>query len=579
MLDPGVRRGCGKTRGTLTSMDVGTIEAGTDTTPGAPGRQRARLGRSIVQSQLVTAAAVLLLCWIVIIVQPAALQHPLFFSGLALIFTVTGGALLVNWTERNKRWAVLLPSLDIVAIAGLREGQPELGSGLLLVFPIIWLARNFGLVGAVGGVSLSTALLWGSWLATGAPFDIGDFPSLVLLPITLAFVATTSYISGQRTASQRVLLTQQASIIEDAFDRARQQEDLLHQVINAVEFGVIAYDRNGGVTLVNDTHRASLAEFGVPVSALVHPVAYQADRVTEFAPQTRPYSRAIAGQSFENVTFWIGDPGSRQVAFSATARPLVDKRGDYNGGVLVLRDVTAELEAINARDSLIGSVSHELRTPLTSILGYLELALDDPDLGEETSHMIDVSYRNAERLVALVSDLLLAASKADSTLPIVFESCDITEIVAQALDGQRPLAEARSLTVTAHPGPEVRVSADPLRMRQVIDNLLSNAIKYNREGGTVTVTITPLERVVRIVVADSGLGISPTDLAQLFDRFFRTETARNSATPGTGLGLNITRDIIRRHGGNLVVTSELGVGSNFIMTLPVQAPIEVQNAD
>lgn len=547
------------------------MDARTDRAFGAPGRQRARLGRSIVQSQLVTAATVLLLCWIVVIVQPISLQHPLFFGGLSLIFAVTGASLLVNWTETNKRWAVLLPGLDIVALSALREGQPELGSGVLLVFPIIWLARNFGFGGAIGGVGLATAFLWGSWWASGTSITVTDFPSLVLLPITLSFVATASYISGQRTASQRVLLTQQASIVESAFERARVQEDLLHEIINAVEFGVIAFDKNGTVTLVNDAHRRSLAEFGVPRSAVIHPVVYQADRVTAYPREMRPFARAVSGQSFENQTFWIGDPGSRQLAFSATSRPLTDRSGVYRGGVLVLRDITAELDAINARDSLIGSVSHELRTPLTSILGYLELALDDPQLSTETSHMINVSYRNAERLVALVSDLLLAASRADSTLPIVFESCDITEIVRQAMDGQRPAAESRSISLVEQFEPDVRVSADPLRMRQVIDNLLSNAIKYNRAGGKVTVSIALAERAVRIVVADTGLGISPSDLAQLFDRFFRTETARKGDAVGSGLGLNITRDIVRRHGGNLVVTSELGTGSNFIMTLPTES--------
>ena len=533
------------------------------------------MARSIIQSQLVTSGVVLLVSWIVVIVQPMSMQNPLFFGGIALVFAVTGAALLVPWTQENKRWAILLPLLDIVALGSLRASEPQLGTGLLLVFPVIWLARNFALPGAVGGVLMSTAVIWFTRTLSVDDLAISDFPSLVLIPVTLAFVATTSYVSGQRTASQRVLLTQQASIIEDAFARARRQENLLHEVLNAVEFGVIAFDSTGTPTLINDAHRASLASFNVPRNSLVHPVAYQPDRITPYPQDTRPFARALRGQPFDNLTFWVGEPGSRQVAYSVTSRRLQTPAGDDDGGVLVMRDVTAELEAISARDSLIGSVSHELRTPLTSILGYLELAMDDPELDEETRHMIEVSYRNAERLVALVTDLLLAASEASSTLPVTLESCDVTEIVEQAIDGQLPAASEREIVMDVALIPNLVAPADPLRMRQVIDNLLSNAIKYNRPGGKIKVRMRRREREVSISITDTGLGIAPADLAQLFDRFFRTESAKSSKTVGTGLGLGITRDIIRQHGGELTVTSELGTGSTFTITFPTELPVEL----
>ena len=548
---------------------------GVDKQPSATTRQRARLGRSIIQSQLVTSGVVLLVSWILVIVQPASMQNPLFFGGIALVFAVTGAALLVPWSQKNKRWAILLPLLDIVALGSLRASEPQLGTGILLVFPVIWLARNFAYAGAVGGVLLSTAVIWITRTLNPTDLEIGDFPSLVLIPITLAFVATTSYVSGQRTASQRVLLTQQAAIIEDAFARARRQENLLHEVLNAVEFGVISFDSTGTVTLINDAQRLSLASFNAPRNAIVHPVAFQTDRITPYPQDSRPFARAIRGQAFDNLTFWVGEPGSRQVAYSVTSRRLETPDGLDDGGVLVMRDVTAELEAISARDSLIGSVSHELRTPLTSILGYLELAMDDPDLDEETRHMIEVSYRNAERLVALVTDLLLAASQASSTLPVALESCDISELIEQAIDGQLPAASERGISIDVSLVPHLTAQADPLRMRQVVDNLLSNAIKYNREGGKIKVRMRRRDREVAISISDTGLGIAPADLAQLFDRFFRTESAKSSKTVGTGLGLGITRDIIRQHGGDLSVTSELGTGSTFTITFPTEVPAEL----
>jgi len=542
---------------------------GVDRVVGADLRDRDRLGRSIIQSQLVTSAAVLLLSWIVVLVDPSTLGEPLFFGGLSLVFAVTAMALAVRWTVLNKAWAVTLPLLDIVALVALREASPELGSGILLVFPVIWLARNFKLFGAIGGVLLSSVLIWFSWFFTGTPIEATDFPNLVLLPITLSFVSATSYISGRRTSSQRSLLTQQNALVEQAFERARTQENLLQETLDAVEFGVMSFDSRGAVTLINESHRRSLAEFGAPRGALIHPVSYLPDRVTQYPEPNRPWNRAVRGEAYENVVIWVGRPGSRQAAFSITSRRLRAPDGSDRGGTLVLRDVTAELEAINARDSLIGSVSHELRTPLTSILGYLELALDDPGMGDDTKQMIEVSYRNAERLAALVADLLLAASTADSTLPVTMEVTNLSEIVTAAVNDQRVDAAERDITITERVANDVAAEFDPLRIRQVMDNLLSNAIKYNRLGGKITVSLATREHDAVISVLDTGLGISPPDLAQLFDRFFRTESARSSTTVGTGLGLGITRDIIRRHGGDLVVTSELGIGSIFTVTLPL----------
>jgi len=531
-------------------------------------RQRERLVRSIAQSQLLTSAALLLLAIFALVVDTEAFVDPLFFGGLALVFVVTGAAVLVPWNEHNKPWAVLLPVADIVAIVCVGEGNPSLGTGLFLVFPVIWMARNFYLSGAVAGVTLSTGLLWVAWAARDEPASIEDFFGLVLLPLTLSFIATTIYVTNQRSIGQRVLLRQQAALTETAFSRARRQEQYLDEVLNTVEFGVLAYNREGVVTLVNESHRQSLVDFGAPRSAYVYPVVYQADRVTEFPEATRPFSRALAGQSFENLILWVGEPGSKRAAFSVTSRALTTHDGEPDGGVLVLRDVTAELDAIQARDDLVGSVSHELRTPLTSIIGYLELVLDDEDLTESTQKMIDIAHRNSERLMSLVTDLLQAASDADKSLTLNFEECDIAEIVQQAIDGQRPTASANRVELKGDIAGPILASADPLRIRQVIDNLLSNAIKYNRAGGSVTLAVTRSAESLSVSVDDTGVGLSEVERSQLFDRFYRTESARASQIHGSGLGMGITRDIVRQHGGDLTVTSTPGVGSSFVITLP-----------
>jgi two-component system phosphate regulon sensor histidine kinase PhoR len=535
-------------------------------------RQRDRLVQSIAQSQLLVSASVLLLAAFAIAVRPEALGVPMFFAGIGLVFIATALGVLVPWTLANKRWAVTLPAIDLVAIAMMQVAVPDLSAELFMVFPVLWLARNFRLSGAIGGVVAATALLWVGWALSGRPLAVVDFPTLVLLPLTLGFISATTYATSQRTTGQRLLLRSQALLTEAAFARARAQERSLEDILNAVEFGVIAFDRAGSVTLVNDSHRRSLTEFGAARDALVHPVAYQNDGVTPFSEEARPFSRALNGQSFENVIIWTGEPGGKRVAFSVTARMLSTPEGEPDGGIVVLRDVTAELEAIKARDSLLASVSHELRTPLTSILGYLELALDDERVAPETMRMVDIAHRNSERLLSLVTDLLIAASDADETLAMRFQVCNVAEIVEQALDDQRAVANLSGIRLRGAIADRGPASADPLRIRQVVDNLLSNAIKYNRPGGEVTITVETVAASVQVTVADTGVGMSSEEIGHLFDRFYRTESARNSPVPGSGLGMGITRDIVRQHGGELGVSSEPGVGTTFLMSLPTARP-------
>jgi two-component system phosphate regulon sensor histidine kinase PhoR len=533
-----------------------------------PSRRRLRRARSIAQSQLVVAAEILFLIALATVVVPDALGDPLFFAGVLLMFLVTAIAILFPWDGYAKGWAMLLPLADILSMGLIREGLPLVGTGLFLVLPVLWLARNFRLIGAISGPLLGSALLWTSWAAHDRTPSTGDLAESLLLPITLAILSTMTYATSRRTEGQRNLLRQQAAVIENAFARARRQERLLDEILNAVEFGVIAFDLDGDVTLTNAAHRRSLEQFGAPRSAVVHPTAYQADRVTPHPEDSRPFARAVAGQAFENIVIWVGDPGDNQAALSVTASALTAPDGEREGGVVVVRNVTTELEAIRTRDDLVGSVSHELNTPLTSIIGYLELALDDGTLSDETRRMIDIAHRNAGRMLGLVTDLLRAGTGPDASLSMEFERCDIVEIVRSSIDAQRLVADARGITVSEVFPPSAPTNADPLRIRQVVDNLLTNAIKYNRDAGSIVTTVEVGEGTISLKVADTGHGISKIEQSRLFDRFYRTESARRSSTTGTGLGLSITREIVRQHGGQLLVESEPGVGSVFEMRLP-----------
>jgi len=230
------------------------------------------------------------------------------------------------------------------------------------------------------------------------------------------------------------------------------------------------------------------------------------------------------------------------------------------------------LDVDRIKDELLATVSHELRTPLTSILGYLELVLDDTGtLTDDQARHLEVIGRNAERLLALVSDLLFVAHVQAGSVEIEHDVVTLGEIVGHSVVAAQPAATRCNVLLTLDPGRNITVLGDAHRLCQVVDNLLSNAVKFTPSGGSVTVRLsTEGERAV-IEVADTGPGMSESDLDALFVRFFRTEAAKKSAVPGTGLGLSIVKAIVEAHGGEIDVDTAEGVGTTFRVFLPLAA--------
>ena len=532
-----------------------------------------RLDRSVFLSQLLLAGASLFLVAVTGLTATERLNSPMFFCGVLLIFIVTAVSALVSWSDHSKSWIIVLPLVDILAIGLIWHAQLAIGASFLFVLPVIWLSTHFGLRGATGSVILTAIVMWGGSFFHPVPITMGDVPQLAMIPTMLGFVAATTHLTTKRAAAQRVLLTQQAGLFETALRRSRRQEQTLDELFNAVDFGVVGFDRASTANFLNRAQRELLALYGTTdIRPAVVGTVFHEDRVTPYADSDRPYSRALRGETIDRLTVWVGDPGQQQAALLVSARPITDEKGDYDGGVMVSRDVTAEVRAIQARDDLVASVSHELRTPLTSILGYLELALDDESLDPSTRSMLEVASKNSDRLLEMVSGLLTDASDSKQALPLNLAPCDLAAIVAEAIVSAGPSAAKRSIGFDAEALPSIEVEADAFRLRQVVDNVLSNAIKYNVESGRIGVTLTRDDSLAELRISDTGRGMSPEEQTKLFDRFYRADSVRNSNVHGTGLGLSISRDIMRKHGGDLRLESTKGKGSVAVFTLPLTAP-------
>ena len=223
------------------------------------------------------------------------------------------------------------------------------------------------------------------------------------------------------------------------------------------------------------------------------------------------------------------------------------------------------------KDEFVALVSHELRTPLTSIRGYLELVMDEAEhLPAETQDYLAIVGRNADRLLHLVGDLLLVAQAEAGKLTFDWAAVELVPLVEQCVRAAQPAAEAEGVELRFASELSEPIVGDPARIAQLLDNLISNAIKFTPAGGHVDVRVDASAGSAVIEVSDTGFGIAPEDQEQLFERFFRTQSATNKAIAGTGLGLSIAKAIVEAHNGSISVESAEGHGTTFRVDLPTE---------
>jgi signal transduction histidine kinase len=233
-------------------------------------------------------------------------------------------------------------------------------------------------------------------------------------------------------------------------------------------------------------------------------------------------------------------------------------------------ELVVELQALDTyKSQLIATVSHELKNPLTAINGYLEILQASPDLTAGDRAAVEAMGRGTGRLSRVVEDLLLMSKVGDPHHGIIPAAVDVTRIVSEIADLVDVTARRKRLELDVDlPSGPVTARGDAAEIDRLVANLVSNAVKYTPDGRKVAIRVSRSDDRVRIEVADEGLGISADDQQHLFDEFFRSTNPDAFSQPGTGLGLSIVKRIVERHDGDIEVSSELGCGSTFTVTLP-----------
>jgi signal transduction histidine kinase len=329
-------------------------------------------------------------------------------------------------------------------------------------------------------------------------------------------------------------------------------------VLEAVGEGIFLVDGEGTVRVWN---RAAVLVTGLAAEEVVgRPIA---EVIPGWSGVTGQIQVAEGGAAPASVTVPV-ELESSELWLSFVAVRSVD------GIVYAFRDLTSERGLEEAKSDFIATVSHELRTPMAGIYGAAQTLLrDDVEFtAEDRRTLLGIIATQAVRLSQITEEVLLASRIDTDQLPVGIELVDAGAVAAQAVD-----------TLRSHLPPEITVDlsvastvepafADRNRLQQVLVNLLDNAVKYSPNGGHVSAKVESTSDAVRISVADQGLGIPAAEQHRVFEKFYRLDTELSRAGGGTGLGLYITRELVRRMGGTVSVESEPGVGSTFTVELP-----------
>lgn len=353
--------------------------------------------------------------------------------------------------------------------------------------------------------------------------------------------------------------------VEEAQESTESERRRLDSVMAHMTDGVIATDRRGNVTIINEMGSNFLdtdADDAVGKSILDLLAIRQDYTLRELLEDLDDLVLDFSTKDHDLIL---------QAYFSLIQR----ESGFISGIVCVLHDVTEQQKIDQDRKQFVSNVSHELRTPLTSVRSYVEAlaegAWKDPKVAPE---FLKVTQEETDRMIRMINDLLTLSRMDSGTQKLDLEMVNLNELYNYVLDRfdmilkQDDQPEKTYTIKREFTKRDLWVEIDTDRFTQVLDNLMNNAIKYSPDGGVITCRLLETHNNVMLSVTDQGLGIPRADIPRIFDRFYRVDKARSRAQGGTGLGLAISREVVQMLGGRIWVDSREGRGSTFYISLP-----------
>lgn len=332
----------------------------------------------------------------------------------------------------------------------------------------------------------------------------------------------------------------------------------LETILYYMNDGIIAYNRCGEVIHINPAAKkllynkvSDIVSFDEFMNTLG--IELTIDRITRDRSICAPFQKVQYKDRFFKVQLAV----------------FTDENNQLDGIITVIQDITEEQKLEKMRKEFVANVSHELRTPLTSVKSYTETLLDGALQDKLTAEQfLSVINDETDRMTRLVKDLM-TLSQHDGGITLNLEDTSISDLVTSCVNRMKREAETKKQALKLKIRQNIPViKADRYRIDQLIVNIIGNAIKYTPEKGIIWVQVYCERDMVIINVEDNGIGIPPSDLSRIFERFYRVDKARSRQMGGTGLGLAIAKEIAVLHGGDIIVKSKLGKGTSVFIELP-----------
>ena len=356
--------------------------------------------------------------------------------------------------------------------------------------------------------------------------------------------------------------------VEEAQESSDSERRRLDSVLSHMSDGVLATDRRGNVTIVNNM---ALQLLGVE-----HDDELIGKSIIDVLDIRHDYTvRQLVNSKQKEMILDMSNSGSNLI-LNAYFSPIQRESGFVSGLVCVLHDVTSQQKEEQERKEFVSNVSHELRTPLTSVKSYVEALSDGAWQDKEIApQFLKVVQDETERMIRMINDLLSLSRMDAGTTKLNLEYVNINELFNYILNRfdmiikKEEDPKKKKYTIERFfTKKDLWVEIDTDKFTQVIDNIMNNAIKYSPDGGVITARLLETHNHVIMSISDQGLGIPRKDLSHIFDRFFRVDKARSRKQGGTGLGLAISKEVVNMLGGQIWVDSVEGKGSTFYISLP-----------
>ncbi|WP_125770946.1 cell wall metabolism sensor histidine kinase WalK [Companilactobacillus furfuricola] len=371
--------------------------------------------------------------------------------------------------------------------------------------------------------------------------------------------------------------------VEEATENSESERRRLDSVLTQMSDGVIATNRLGNITVINEMAREYLnkTEEEANGAQLVDALGIS-DNISFDELLENPEPMIIeSSDSNDDADLDEDDDGS--LILNADFSLIQRNSGFISGMVCVLHDVTEQQKIDRERRQFVSNVSHELRTPLTSISSYIDAlnngAWKDQKLAPQ---FLNVTAEETDRMIRMIQDLLNLSRMDQGRSKLNKELINFNEFFSYILDRFDMMLKKEKADAKENDSKVVKnyrikriftqkdlwVEIDTDKMTQVIDNIINNAIKYSPDGGVITCRLLETNKHIIISISDEGLGIPRKDIKKVFDRFYRVDKARSRKQGGTGLGLSISKEIVEQHKGRIWVNSAEGRGSTFYISLP-----------